>query len=368
MIAVRLGLQFPHLPSNADGRVCVKRSRSVNPIGMVLPEIEVNIQNSEELFDYLRTRGRLRSGELPKCRMLTGGVSNRTVLVTRASGESLVLKQALAELRVADHWFSPPERILREAAGMTALGRLAPRGSIPGLLFTDSDNYVLAMEAVPEPHENWKTVLLTERVEMGHVEQFAKLLAAIHRGGTDREFRQAFGDWSFFESLRIEPYYLTTASRVLPAAAFLHRLVEQTRARQIALVHGDYSPKNILIYNRQFVLLDHECIHFGDPAFDVGFSIAHLLSKANHLERARPALAAAVEHYWEVYRQGRGLAEELPTISHTLACLLARVAGRSRLEYLGEGKRSRQQAAVLALLPNPPSSVSELTERFLESL
>lgn len=328
----------------------------------------LDIENIPELLDYLRTSGRIEPGEVPACRVMAGGISNRTVLVARPNGEKWVLKQALEKLRVADDWFSPPERILREAAGMAALRSIAPPGSIPRLLFTDREKYLLAMEYVPEPHENWKAVLLLGRVELGYYEQFANLLVAIHRGGTGREFQEEFEDRSFFESLRIEPYYLATAARVLPARAFLESLVGETRARRITLVHGDYSPKNILIHEGRLVLLDHEVIHFGDPAFDIGFSMAVLLSGAHHLKGARRALVGGAEYYWKVYSQGGGLAAEGPSVRHTLGCLLARVAGRSPLEYLDAGERRRQQMAVVSLIEDPPSGVSELIARFLTCL
>lgn len=326
----------------------------------------MDIENIPDLLDYLRMSGRIEPGEFPQCCVMTGGVSNRTVLVARPNGEKWVLKQALEKLRVADDWFCPPERILREAAGMAALRRIAPRGSITRLVFTDRENYLLAMECVPEPHENWKNVLLSGRVEPGHVEQFAQLLVAIHRGGTGRDFQEQFADRSYFESLRIEPYYLATAARVPPAQPFMRALVEETRARRVTLVHGDYSPKNILIHDDRLVLLDHEVIHFGDPAFDMGFSMAHLLSKARHLRFARPLLAAAAENYWRIYIQSGGLAAESPSIRHTLGCLLARVAGRSPLEYLDQEERARQKMAVLPLLEAPPHTMAELIGRFLE--
>jgi 5-methylthioribose kinase len=328
----------------------------------------LDIENIPELLDYLQTSGRIDPGEVPACKVMAGGVSNRTVLVARPNGEKWVLKQALEKLRVADDWFSPPERILREAAGMAALRRIAPPGSITRLLFTDRENHLLAMECVPEPHENWKTALLSGRVETSHVEQFAKLLAAVHRGGTGREFQEQFEDCSFFESLRIEPYYITTAVRVPAARHFLEVLVEETRSRRLTLVHGDYSPKNILVHDGRLVLLDHEVIHFGDPAFDIGFSMAHLLSKAHHVKSARPALDAAAELYWKVYSQVGGLAAEGPSVWHTLGCLLARVAGRSPLEYLDQEERGRQQRVVLSLLQNIPHGMSELIGRFLECL
>jgi hypothetical protein len=328
----------------------------------------MDIENTAELLDYLRQEGHIRLGELAQCRVLDGGVSNRTVLVARPSGETWIVKQALAKLRVADEWFSPPERIMREAKGMVALGRIAPRGTITPLLFTDPKKYLLAMASVPSPHENWKSVLLSGRIERDHFEQFASLLSAVHRGGASREFREEFDDRSFFELLRIEPYYLVTAARIPAASPFLDALVDETRARRLTLVHGDYSPKNILIHKGQLVLVDHEVVHFGDPAFDVGFSMAHLLSKAHHVKAARQALAVAADYYWKVYSRSGGMASESPSVRHSLGCLLARVAGRSPLEYFDDEERSRQQNAVIALMADPPLTMTELITRFLECL
>jgi hypothetical protein len=47
---------------------------------------------------------------------------------------------------------------------------------------------------------------------------------------------------------------------------------------------------------------------------------------------------------------------------------LARVAGRSPLEYLGESERARQREAVLELLQYPPESVPALVVDFVGRL
>src|SRR5689334_23288532 len=117
----------------------------------------VDIEDAGALVAYLRARGWLRADETPDVRVLAGGVSNRTVWVGRAGGEAWVLKQALAKLRVAVDWFSSPERIRREALGIRRLRELAPAGSIVRLVFEDPEQHLLAMEAVPEPHDNWKS-------------------------------------------------------------------------------------------------------------------------------------------------------------------------------------------------------------------
>ena len=279
-----------------------------------------------------------------------------------------MLKQALPKLRVAVDWFSPPERIGREAEGMRWLARLLPAGSVPALLFEDPAHHLLAMEAIPG-RRSWKAMLLAGSLEAAHVEQFARMLAAIHAGGRGAEARAAFADRSWFESLRLEPYYAYTAAQVPEAAAFLTALAEETRRELHTIVHGDYSPKNILVRDGRLVLLDHEVIHFGDPAFDVGFSLAHLLSKAHHLAALRGEFAAAAGAYWNVYaREANAREWEARSVRHTLGCLLARVAGRSPLEYLDAEERARQRGAVLPLLSAPPDTIPEIIGEFTRRL
>jgi 5-methylthioribose kinase len=335
----------------------------------------LDIEEPEALKRYLRATGRIGNDEQVRIRALPGGVSNRTVLLERPAGEAWVLKQALAKLRVQVDWFSDPSRIRRETAGLRWLAELAPAGSVPALVFEDPAHDLLAMQAVPQPHENFKTLLLAGRVEPGWIEQFGRLLGTIHRRSHERaeEVRPVFEDRSFFESLRLEPYYLYTASMVAPAASFLHQLVETTRAQRLAVVHGDYSPKNVLVHDGRLVLLDHEVIHFGDPAFDVGFAMTHLLSKAHHLHAKRQDFAAAAGNFWGAYLDALGAMPwrdglEPRAVRHTLACLLARVAGRSPLEYLDEPQRQQQQRAAVAVMRVPPPSFEKLIPAFLERL
>jgi 5-methylthioribose kinase len=336
---------------------------------------DIDIEQPGALLSYLRGTGRIGVEEDPVVLVLAGGISNRTVLVRRPTGEAWVLKQALEKLRVSVDWFSDPERVHREALGLRWLQELAPPGSITPLVFEDHEHHLLAMEAVPEPHENWKTMLLEGRVRDEHVEQFGRLLGEVHRKAHERreELAPIFEDRSFFESLRLEPYYGYTATQVPPAADFLHALVDDTRACRISLTHGDYSPKNILVHEGRLVLLDHEVIHFGDPAFDLGFSLTHFLSKAHHLPKRRAAFAKAANLYWWTYLRAVGEADwigdlEPRAVRHTLGCLLGRVAGRSPLEYLDEEERLRQKEAVLALMSRTPTTVPEFVEGFIGRL
>ena len=339
-------------------------------------EGDLDIEQPGALVAYLRAAGRIAPGEEPAVRVLAGGVSNRTVLVERPGGEAWVVKQALAKLRVRVDWFSDPERIHREAAGLRWLTELAPPRTTTPLVFEDQERHILAMAAVPEPHANWKAMLLAGEIEPDHVAQFGRLLGTIHRKSAARleELRPVFGDRSFFESLRLEPYYLFTAGQVPEARPFLDRLVAETRATATTITHGDYSPKNVLVHGGRLVLLDHEVIHIGDPAFDLGFGLTHLLSKAHHLPAHRAPFKMSGSRFWATYQNVVGVQAdwtadlERRAARHTLGCLLARARGRSPLEYLSDVERDRQAAAVVTLMADPPGTIADLAGRFVAAI
>ena len=335
----------------------------------------LDIEQPGALRNYLRSAGRIAPDEDPAITVLAGGVSNRTVLVERELGEAWVVKQALERLRVRVEWLSSPDRIHREALGLRWLERIAPPGSTTPLAFEDFEHHLLGMAAVRQPHENWKVMLLRGEVERDHIEQFAHLLGAVHRVSHQRraEIEPIFADRGFFESLRLEPYYVYTAGQVPASAPFIDALLAETRAIRQTLVHGDYSPKNVLMHEGRLILLDHEVIHFGDPGFDLGFSLTHLLSKAHHLPHRREVFQAAAEHYWTTYHQtvkDSDWAADLEprVVRHTLSCLLARAAGKSPLEYLDRTERERQQRVVLGLMADPPLVVRDLAGRFVAAV
>jgi hypothetical protein len=115
------------------------------------------------------------------------------------------------------------------------------------------------------------------------------------------------------------------------------------------------------------VLLDHEVIHWGDPAFDLGFALAHLLSKAHHLQNSQ--LVQAARQFVEVYALTVGpiywdANMQAFAARHMLGCLLARVAGRSPLEYLTPQEQSRQQQIVVALMKRPAESIQQQIDWF----
>jgi len=332
----------------------------------------INIENHRDLLDYLVHQQLVSDDRQPVFANLFGGVSNRTVLVSFPDHDDWVIKQALEKLRVEADWFSDPTRIHREADGLRWLSRLLRPGAVPRFVFEDRQSHILIMQAIPEPHWNYKNLLLEKPPSDGHATEFAELLATLHINSSEKmeELARSFSDTTFFENLRLDPYYNYSASQVPDAAPFLVKLMNATRARKLTLVHGDFSPKNILIHRDRLVLLDHEVIHIGDPAFDIGFSMAHYLSKAHFRALLRREFERTAVLYWRTYfsqtaEQPWAFELERFCIRHTLGCLLARVAGKSLLEYLSLSQRAAQRMVVMQMIDEPPDTMVDLIEKFI---
>jgi 5-methylthioribose kinase len=333
-----------------------------------------NIENASQFRAYLAAQG-IPSGSGVHLSVLRGGVSARTVLVEPPGGIPWVFKQTLSSLRVPVEWRSSPERAWREADGARALAALLPAGSVPLITFEDRPRHIFAMTAVPASASNWKALLLNGTVDHNHFLMCGDLLGAIHRESARRRsaLQAQFADLTFFEALRLEPYYEYTARIEHDAATFLTALAADARVHKLALVHGDFSPKNILIDGTLMVLLDHEVIHFGDPAFDIGFLLAHFLSKIHHVAAHRGELLHGLRAFSSSYGDAIcscdwAAAVEPRAVRHALGCLLARAAGRSKLEYLTEAEQSRQIAASVRLVQKPPDALQELVDAFIQEI
>lgn len=297
---------------------------------------------------------------------LGGGVSNKVVLA-EGRGFRAVLKQSLAQLRTELEWRSDRARIFREAAALRFMHGKTTGARIPQLLFEDQETFTIGMEAAPAGAEMWKTLLFRGEHDRSLAKSAGVMLGSIvARSWHDAEAGQLFGDQTVFDQLRIDPSYRFTARRRPDAAACIHRLIERSAARRASLVHGDWSPKNLLVSNGQLWAIDWEVIHYGDPSFDVGFLLNHLLLKSIAMPQHRSALSSLAQAFLE------GLASQLPAaadwiilgaLEHVPALLLARVEGKSPAEYFDAAMRLRASALATDLMSRPATSPEELFAR-----
>lgn len=329
-------------------------------------------EESERLRVALVRMGLLGADEHAEWTPLTGGVSSVIFLANTSRG-TLCVKRALSQLKVAADWRAPVERNRAEVAWIrTAMG-IAP-DAVPRVLGHDLESDAFAMEYLPpERYHNWKALLMNGAVDTAVAAQIARILAAIHRStARDSRLEAAFDNAGNFFALRLDPYFGEAARRNPDCASVLQRLIDDTHGRRIALVHGDVSPKNLMIGPHGPVFLDAECATFGDPAFDLSFCLTHLLLKQVSLPALRAVLAACFETMTTAYLSAvdwepraeieRRVAALLP------ALLLARADGKSPVEYLDESGQGFVRSFARSQLHRPPERLSGLVVAWKESL
>ncbi|MSU47149.1 MAG: aminoglycoside phosphotransferase family protein [Lacunisphaera sp.] len=312
-----------------------------------------------EIVAALRQCGLLAPGESPSGQELTGGVSSDIWLIALRGGP-ICVKRALPKLKVAADWRVPVGRNAFEVAWMQVAGRLVPE-AVPKVLCHDVAAGMFAMEYLDSAAFClWKSELRDGRVDLDVAREVGCRLVRIHAGtARDPAIPAQFPTDAIFHAIRLEPY-LEEAARAHPdLAPALHGLVRTTAESKRALVHGDVSPKNILVGPRGPVFLDAECAWYGDPAFDLAFCLNHLLLKCLWVPAARNRLLLGFDALLAAYAEGidwEPRAELLRRAGRLLPGLfLGRIDGKSPVDYLTvEADKNRVRRVARRLLLTPP--------------
>jgi aminoglycoside phosphotransferase (APT) family kinase protein len=324
-------------------------------------------QDPAAMQRIFRALGLAAPDEAVRAVPLAGGVSSGIYRVDLRAG-SYCVKQPLPKLKVAKDWEVPVERVFAEIGYLRTAAAIVP-GHVPPVLGEDAASKSFVMPFLGPEYRNWKADLLAGRVDLETARATGDILGRIHAAtADDGALARRFANDADFHALRLEPY-LVEAAREHPALADrLLQLVERTAGTRRVLVHGDVSPKNILLGPRGPVLLDAECAWFGDPAFDLAFCLNHFLLKAAHLPPCTRALLDGFAALLAAYRPHVGWepAAALEARAATLlpGLALARVDGKSPVEYLGEPQRSAVREAAIGLLRDAPSSLATLAARW----
>jgi 5-methylthioribose kinase len=304
---------------------------------------------------YLVRRGIFESADRLEVAELSGGVS-AAVFAVRGARRRVVLKQALERFKVADEWIVPPERAVAEAEALELMARLLP-GSVPALLDLDRNAFVLVVEEAPPTWRPWKALLLEGVADPAVARRLGELAAALHNDSTDTDL----GSRASFEAQRVDPYLRTVERRHPELAAAVGGYVERLLSTELCVVHGDYSPKNVLVGENGTWVIDWEIVHRGDPTFDLAFMLNHLALKAIHRPSAAAAYRACAEAFVDAY--GRVPAEPEYLLGLGGCLMVARVDGKSPAEYLTPEGRERARACGTSLLLDPPTSIAEAWAR-----
>lgn len=311
-----------------------------------------------DIADILRRVGFVGADETPTGEPLAGGVSSDIWRVDTRRGPVCV-KRALAKLKVAAEWRVPVSRNANEVAWIETAGGIVPR-AVPRILAHDVESGAFVMEYLdPTDYRSWKDDLRQGRADPAVAAQAGDRLGRIHAGTAGRaDVAARFATDSIFHAIRLDPYLLAAAAKHPRHRAVLEAVVSETAATKRALVHGDVSPKNIVVGPGGPVFLDAECAWYGDPAFDIAFCLNHFLLKCLWTPAAREGFLACFAAMTEAYL-AQATWESKGDLEARAARLLpglflARVDGKSPVEYLtDESGKNRVRRVASMLLDDP---------------
>ena len=322
----------------------------------------------EDMKAYLRRAGLISRG-LVVIEPLKGGVSSDIHLVSQGD-KQFVVKQALAKLRVKDDWYAPVSRNQVEQEYLRYVGKILPE-AVPEILHADPEKGLFIMEYLGGEYGNWKALLLQKRIDSHWAVEAARTLGTIHKiSWDDKKTRDMFDTTRNFFDLRLEPYLLATGKRHPFLRDFFEAESKRISETRVCLVHGDYSPKNMLIGGKRLVILDCEVAWYGDPAFDVAFLLNHFLLKSLHLyphsEPFLDLIAVFMDQYRNILEHRFEEIELEQRISHLLSMLfLARIDGKSPAEYItDDGKKDLVRRFATRIVPQTPATISDLVNEW----
>jgi len=300
---------------------------------------------------------------------LAGGVSSDIYRVDLPSG-AICIKRALGKLKVAADWRAPVARNHWEVEWMRVAGAIVP-AAVPAILGEDRELGCFAMAYLaPDEHPAWKALLQDGVIERSMAAAIGDVLGRIHAATADRtDIAERFPTDDIFYAIRLEPYLVATGHAHPDLARRLGALLETTRTTKRVLVHGDFSPKNLLAGPAGPVILDAECAWYGDPAFDLAFVLNHLLLKGAWRPEWRARYAGAFTALASAYLAH--VAWEAPADCERRAAallpglMLARIDGKSPVEYLTDDRhRNEVRAFARARLIDPVPGLAEIARRW----
>lgn len=312
-----------------------------------------------------------QADDVTDVRPLTGGVAS-DIAAVRLPDREICVKFALPKLKVAADWFAPVHRNAAEYAWLSFANRVAPEAAVD-LYGHAPEQHGFAMEMVAGRDVYlWKSALLDGAPDRAEARAVGDLLGRIHAASAKGVEPGVFDNRADFHALRIEPYLLYTAGQHPDLAETITALDTMLAQAPQVLVHGDVSPKNILFRDGRPVILDAECATLQGAAFDPSFCLNHLILKAIHLPASRDNLLDQVGTFWAAYAPHVDWQDpadlERQVCRLVPALMLARVDGKSPVEYFTDADRTLTRAVSRGLIADPAPDLHTLTDTLRTAL
>ena len=295
---------------------------------------------------------------------LEGGVSS-DVFKVKTKKKIYCLKRSLPKLRVEKEWFVDTKRIKYEYLWLKHCKKIIPN-SIPNVYkFNNKKNYLILEYLNENKYKNLKTEFLRKKINLKIITKISKDLFKIHKNSTGKNIKERFFNNSKnFYDLRLDAYFREVA-RVYPELnKKITKIIDNYKINSSTLIHGDFSPKNMLVYNKTIKYIDAETCNYGDPAFDLVFFANHLLIKSIHMPEKKNHFINSYKIFFDTYLNSLELSKRSIFLKRCIEMapmmLLARIDGKSPVEYIAKKQKNKIRLLAFELIENSPKSLDEL--------
>jgi hypothetical protein len=287
---------------------------------------------------------------------LTGGVSCETARV-ELPDRTLVVKQALGKLKVQEDWHSSPDRITAEASGLVWFHHLTP-DNVPLPLGVAPTTFGLVLPHAPTPCPDLRNILLDDPAAApeGIGSALGQIALTWHQASPESARGGLLDDQVRVTELRIDPFYRDMATRWPDHRATIDVLVAELLDNRPAVIHGDFTPKNVLcVSDGGLWVIDTEIAHIGNPVLDSASMLTHLILKSLHWADTDHADIPATIRDEFLATISRHPASAPATLGQHIGVIMAvRVAGRARVPYLSAHAHDAATALAHTLLDGAP--------------
>ena len=277
---------------------------------------------------------------------LAGGVSSATILVRVPGREPVVVKQALARLAVQEEWLADPTRAVAEGHALDFLHTLTPT-YVPRPIAVIEHPPTAVLPLAPHPSTDWRVSLLNEPrpSDVDIAVTLRGVADSWHSAPIEELAGSDLDDLSRVTSLRIDPFYRGMAEIWPHFAGVILESAQQLLDERISIVHGDFTPKNVLVHSQGIWVIDAEVCHVGNPLLDTASMSTHLLLKSvRHRQTHAQTMADIRQAFLPISRHSASLARHVGVI------LGVRAVGRSPAGYLSDEERRTVTSMAEALL------------------
>jgi aminoglycoside phosphotransferase (APT) family kinase protein len=324
-----------------------------------------------DLVHALAQMDLLVTGDRPRMTRLASNASTGVYRVELAWG-TVCLKRALPDPGARLDGAAALARSAYETRWLRLAREVVP-GSAPEVIAEHPAAGVFAMEYLdPHRYPAWSRVLEGERIEPWIAAEIGHLLGRLHAASANASVHQRFPSTTAFRALCLEPR-LRAASAAHPestdALAALFAGIERHR---VALVHGAFSPDNVLVGPRGPVVVDADCATCADPAFDFAHMLADLALWMLWRPRKRTSYVACFDTLERTYLPH--VTWEMPRVAEARAArilpalILAALAGPSTDRALTANDLANAREAACRLLHEPPGSLDAVRDTWLDAI